>query len=152
MDIDEARKACTPQERAFAEAYVQSYNATDAAIKAGFDGTREGAANKGSKLKRRETVRAYIDALTAEAAADAGISRNGLVARLARIVERCTSEETRIEHYGEGKECERPVYDAKSAIKAIEAIAHLLGYDTQEADAVDSIAIGFGAEIGDDGD
>lgn len=153
MTIDELAKQLTPQERRFAQEYLRDYNATEAAIRAGFQGTRPAAANKGSKLLRREPVREYIDALLDEQARSAGVSKSGIVARLLDITQRCMEAEPVMEWDSAAKEWKESgtyKFDARGAAKALEQLSRMLGYD-QDAEAPAPVEVtirGFAADDG----
>ena len=132
MTITELEKALKPEERAFAREYLADYNATAAVLRMGFDGTKPAAANKGSKLLRRPQVREYVDALLREQAESAGVTKDGLIAQLLEIKQRCMAAEPVMTWDAESKswvESGEYRFDAKGAAKAIEQMSKMLGYD-----------------------
>lgn len=149
-DIEALEKALKPKERAFAREYVKDFNATAAVLRAGYNQTRDAAAVTGSRMLRKEPVRAYVDALLREKAESAGASRESIIARLVDITQRCMSAEPVKEWDAAAKEwvdSGEYRFDSRGATKAIETLAKILGYDTPEGNSgSDTHEIGFEAE------
>lgn len=73
----------TDQQRAFADQYCGHFNATRAALDAGY--SPASAYAQASRLLKNVKVRAYIDARLSEAADAAGVSKARVLAELATI-------------------------------------------------------------------
>lgn len=155
-DIEALEKALKPKERAFCREYVADFNATAAVLRAGWNQTRPAAANTGSKLLRKEAVRAYVDALLREKAGSAGVSKDSVVTRLNDIAQRCMSAEPVMEWDPDAKtwkESGEYRFDSRGATKALETMSHILGYDVPGTpDAGDEFSIGFEDETSGNGD
>ena len=154
--LDELEQALSPKMRAFAHEYVKDFNATEAALRAGYGKTREAAAVTGSRLRRKPEVRALIDALLQDAASSAGATPQGVISRLLQITGRCMAAEPVQEwdptakawvNSGEYR------FDSRGATKALELLGKYLGMDDPEKSlaGTDSIRIGFDRESLDDG-
>lgn len=155
-DFKALQKALKPKERAFAEEYVKDFNATDAVLRAGYEQKRASAAVTGTRLLRKEPVRAYVDALLREKAEGAGASRESIVSRLVDITQRCMSAEPVKEWDPATKawvDSGEYRFDSRGATKALETLSKLLGYDSPEsAEQSKSYAIGFESELDDEDD
>lgn len=64
--------ALTPKQRAWADAWIETGNATEAAATAGYSGTREQLAVVGHGNRRKPNVMAYVDAVVEESIDIAG--------------------------------------------------------------------------------
>jgi len=151
-DIETLSKAIKPKERAFCEAYVVDFNATEAVLRAGYNQTRAAAAVTGTRLLRKEPVRAYVDALLREKAESAGASRESVIARLVDISQRCMSAEPVLEWDSDAKtwkESGEYRFDSNGAIKALATLAKVLGYnmpdqgDSQDTGGLEITVSGF---------
>lgn len=61
----------TDKQQRFATEYVRDYNATEAAIRAGYTENRRSAATIGARLLKNVDIRAYVNAISTEVVGDA---------------------------------------------------------------------------------
>lgn len=122
------------RERRFAEEYLVDLNGTQAAIRAGYKAGRNNAsaAVTASRLLRDERVQLYRSALIRESVEDMDISRDALVLKLLEIYRRCMAAEPVMQWDSGTKEWRESGvwnFDAKGAMKALEQLSKLLGFD-----------------------
>ena len=134
MSSAEIKKFMDEKECRFAEEYLKDLNGTQAAIRAGYKAGKDNAsaAVQASRLMRDERVRAYRSALTRESVEDMDISRDSIVLKLIEIYQRCMSAVPVLEWDSEAKEwIESGEYkfDVKGAIKALEQLTSILGFE-----------------------
>ena len=154
--IDALERALSPKKRNFAHEYVKDFNATEAALRAGYGKTRDAAAVTGSRLRRKPEVRELIDMLLRDAAACAGATPDGIITRLQQIAGRCMSAEPVQEWDSTAKQWVNSGeyrFDSRGALKALELMGRYLGMENQEQENALSgtINIEFGSGDGDDG-
>jgi phage terminase small subunit len=114
-------KALTPRQERFAQEYPQDWNATKAAIRAGY--SERAAHVTGNRLLRNDAVRAVISSITSEASQQARVSAVWVRACLRDIVERSMQAAPVLDAQGEPSGVYR--YDGAVANRALE----LLGRD-----------------------
>ena len=134
MSSTEIKEYMEEREIKFAIEYLVDGNATEAAIRAGYKPGRNNssAAVQGSRLKRDERVRALRAALIREKAEDKDLSRENIVLKLLEIYGRCMQKEPVMVWDRTGKEWVESgewTFDAKGAIRALEQIADLMGFE-----------------------
>ena len=79
-----ARKTPTGKQKLWAEYYAVSFNASDAAVKAGY-GTGNTAAVKGHENLHNPVVKEYLDNILAESRKELAISKEMIIADLMTI-------------------------------------------------------------------
>jgi phage terminase small subunit len=134
MSSADIRKYMDERERRFAEEYLKDFNATQAAIRAGYKAGKNNssAAVQASRLMRDERVRAYRSALIRESVEDMDISRNTVVLQLTEIFRRCMSAVPVLMWDSDKKEWVNSgewKFDAKGASKALEQLSKILGFE-----------------------
>lgn len=123
----ELAKALTRRERDFVREYLVDMNGTQAAIRTGYRETT--AASAASRMLRKESVRAYRDALLAEAFEDIGVTRHTIAAEVWAIFKKCTQKEPVLEWNSVAREWEPGgewQFNVKGALKALEMLNGLL--------------------------
>lgn len=130
----EIRAYLDDREIRFAEEYLVDLNGTQAAIRAGYKaGTNNAsAAVQASRLLHDARVRAYRSALIRESVDDMCLSRESLVLKLMEIYRRCmAAEPVMVWDSAEKAWKESGVwqFDAKGAMKALEQLGKLMGFE-----------------------
>jgi phage terminase small subunit len=128
--LEDLAKALTPKERAFAEAFVGEArsNATEAAAKAGYQGTKRSTlAVTGCQLLRKPNVRAYIDAILLARSA----SQAQVLAELTDVGLADFKHFLRIK-YGRDGEIVEAKLDPKAKVNALEILAKCHGMLTEK--------------------
>lgn len=123
----ELGRELNPQYRKFVQEWMVDMNATRAAIAAGYK--EKGAAQQASRLMRREDIRAYRDALMAEAFADLGVTRHSIASRVWEIYERCMQKKPVLTWSTADKawiESGIWQFDTKGALKALAMMLEML--------------------------
>ena len=134
MSSADIRKYMDEREIKFAEEYLKDLNGTQAAIRAGYKAGKDNssAAVTASRLMRDERVRAYRSALIRESVEDMDISRDSIVLKLMEIYQRCMSAVPVLEWDSEAKEWVESgeyKFDVKGAIKALEQLTSIFGFE-----------------------
>ena len=106
-----ARKTPTGKQKLWAEYYAVSFNASDAAVKAGY-GTGNTAAVKGHENLHNPVVKEYLDSILAESRKELAITKEQLIGDLMQI--KAKHQDT----------------DPRVAITAISEINKMLGHYT----------------------
>lgn len=114
--LAELKKACKGKRAKFCEEYVVDFQQEKAAIRAGVP--EAGAAVQASRFLREPEVLAYRDALIEMEAQAVGVSKNSLIVKADRILQRCMDEKL----------------DAKGAGKMLEILADLEGLRKQQVE------------------
>lgn len=134
MTACEVRAYLDDREAKFAEEYLVDLNGTQAAIRAGYKAGKDNAsaAVQASRLLHDERVRAYRSAMIRESVDDMCLSRESLVMKLMEIYQRCMAAEPVMTWDSSAREwVESGVwqFNAKGAMKALEMLSKLLGFD-----------------------
>ena len=134
MSSADIRKFMDERECRFAEEYLDCYNATDAAIRAGYSPGKNNAsaAVQGSRLKNDERVIAYRQALLHESVRDMDLTRDNIVKKLTVVLQRCMSAVPVMIWNSDSKEWENSgewKFDANGAIKALAQLSKILGIE-----------------------
>lgn len=121
----------TAKQKRFADEWLLSMNATDAAKKAGF--SKKTAESQGSRLLRNVKVKEYIEKRRKESEELLGFSKNTMLKDLLSAKDRCLQAIPVMEfvdgewvHNGEWK------FDSKGAIAAINQVCKMMGYNEPE--------------------
>ncbi len=114
--LAELKKACKGKRAKFVEELVIDFQKEKAAIRAGIP--EKGAAAQASRFLREPEVLAYRDALIEMEAQAIGVSKNSLIVKADRILQRCMEEKL----------------DAKGAGKILEILADLEGLRKQRTE------------------
>lgn len=110
----------SPKERAFCEAYVESYNAVDAYL-AAYDTNNISTAKANSyQVLKRQRVKDYISQLQKEAFERAMITPERVANKLADIAFAAKGDEN---------------YNATAQLKALDLLQKQMGLQTQKVDA-----------------
>lgn len=120
------------RERKFAEEFNACLNGTQAAIRAGYAaGTKNAtAAVTACRLLRDPRVKAYRVALIRESAEDMALTKDALALKLVDLYDRCTQAEPVMAYEnGEWVETGEWKFDSKGALRALEQLSKLFGYD-----------------------
>lgn len=134
MTASEIGQYLDDREKKFAIAYVKCGNATQAAIEAGYKPGRNGASAgvQGCRLLKREAVKAYRMALIREELNAKDLSKDSILLKLNEIISRCMQKEPVLEWDPDTKEkvpSGEWTFDSRGAVKAIEAINRMMGFD-----------------------
>lgn len=125
---EELRELLTPRQIAFVEAYIQSGDATEAAIMAGY--SRKTAASQGSRMLRNDKIAAYRRARIISLYDQAGVSPAWVGLRLVEIVERCMDGKPHLIWNSQTHAWEADgtwMFDAKNAVSALQTIGRSMG-------------------------
>lgn len=140
-----------PQYRKFVQEWMVDMNATRAAIAAGY--SEKSAAQTASRLMRREDIRRYRDAMTAEAFEDLGVTRHSIASRVWEIYERCMQKKPVLIWSTADKEwIESGVwqFDTKGALKALSMMLEMLPQmedEDEDGDSFEDMIGGGGREF-----
>ena len=80
-----AETPLNPRHEAFAREYIVDKNATAAAERAGYRGTRQGLAVTGSRLLKNPKIAARVESLLKDAGEAAGVSAKRIISELASV-------------------------------------------------------------------
>lgn len=122
----------TERELKFAQEFNVCLNGTQAAIRAGYAPGEKNAsaAVQACRLLRDPRVRAYRIALIRESAEDMALTKDALVLKLVDLYDRCTQAEPVLAYEnGEWVETGEWKFDSKGALRALEQLSKLFGYD-----------------------
>lgn len=100
--------------RRFAEEYLIDFNATQAAIRAGY--SPKSAAQQGSELLKNPKVRAYVDARMSELGRRTGITQERILRELARIA---FLDPTKLADMDTGRMLANAIEDDRAAIASV---------------------------------
>lgn len=116
----------TDQQRVFVQEYLTDFNATQAAIRAGY--SENSAHSCGPRLLGHAGVSRAIRAAVAERTQMLGIDANDILLRALKVYDMATKAEPVMKWNGEEMvETGEYVFDSKGATKALELIGKLLG-------------------------
>lgn len=119
------------KERAFIDAYERTWNATEAALMAGYGkGNRRSGAVIGSRLLKKEHIRAAIEQRRREEYEALNISKETLTGKLATIMARCMEGTEHLSWNQESHQYEPDgtwMMDTKGALKAAELLGKSIG-------------------------
>jgi len=119
----------TQKQKLFAEYYIQSNNATDAATKAGY--SKKTACEIGFENLRKPHIAEYIQAYRDEIAKENKWTMEKLINEFVAVKEKCMQEEPVMKYdkeLGEYVETGEYVFKENGVIKALENIGKLLGH------------------------
>ena len=137
---DELGKRLLPKQRAWADRYLISGNATEAAIGAGY--AKSTAAVQGSKLKSTPKVAEYLAAREEQLFAELGVNEGWVGRRFVEIFNRCMDAAPHMVWDPDARDYVPDgtwVFDAKGAISALTALGKTLGM-FQPVDGVETAA------------
>ncbi len=123
----ELEKKLNQKQKTFCLAYVECYNATEAAKVAGY--SEKTARQQGSRLLTNVDITAYIRVLQIIAVEKSGLSPDFITQKRLEILNRCMVAEPVTEwDYTDQKYVETGeyVFDSKGALKALEALEKTL--------------------------
>jgi len=146
MSSGEIAKYLQERERKFAQAYVKCGNATQAAIEAGYRPGKKNAsaAVQGSRMLKDDCIKAYRMALIREELDSKDLSKESILLKLNKILDRCMEAVpvmTRDQETKEMIESGTWEFDSRGAVKAIEAINKMMGYDAPQKHEVKAAGI-----------
>ena len=134
MANKDPRTGLTEKEELFCRYWAETFNRTEAAVRAGYgkrrDGTinRSSAAVKGCKLYGRPEIRARCEEIAQDAANEAGATRLFIAQRAKEVVERCMQK---VPEYvwkdGELVQTENVTFNASGAVQALKLLADMQG-------------------------
>ena len=134
MTASDVRAYLDDREAKFAEEYLKDLNGTQAAIRAGYKPGKDNAsaAVQASRLMHDERVRAYRGALIRESVDDEVLSRESVVLKILEIYRRCMAAVPVMEWDGNAKAWKESgtwQFNARGAMKALEMLSKLLGFE-----------------------
>lgn len=134
MTASEVRAYLDDREAKFAEEYLKDLNGTQAAIRAGYKPGKDNAsaAVQASRLLHDERVRAYRSALIRESVDDECLSRESVVLKIIEIYRRCMAAVPVMEWDSNAKTWKESgtwQFNARGAMKALEMLSKLLGFE-----------------------
>ena len=137
------------RQRRFADEYIISGNATDAAIKAGY--SPKYANTNASKLLQNTTIKSYIDERLAQLASEKIATQEEVLTYLTSVMRGETQEQTLISIGELGQTITDIDVGAKDRIKAAELLGkrHRLWTDKVEADISGTVVFVNESEIPD---
>ncbi len=123
----------TAKQEAFCQEYLVDYNATQAALRAGYDSNN--LRKVGYTLKHTPAVRERIYELITERNQRLLIAEEYIIDTLVEVITRCTQAEP-IRTYDSQQKCWVPTgewkFDPANAIKAIDVLAKYIGMNAQK--------------------
>lgn len=121
MPKDENRKKLTDRQERFCREYIIDYNATDAAIRAGY--SKKTAYSIGSENLKKPELLARVRELQTEQAERLCINADWVVMQLVEVYNRCMQHKPVYEwHNGKLEETGEYAFDSKGALNALEMI------------------------------
>ena len=137
------------RQRRFADEYIISGNATDAAIKAGY--SSKYANTNASKLLQNTTIKSYIDERLAQFASEKIATQEEVLTYLTSVMRGETQEQTLISIGELGQTITDIDVGAKDRIKAAELLGkrHRLWTDKVEADVSGTVVFANESDIPD---
>lgn len=121
MPKDEKRKKLTGRQERFCREYIIDYNATDAAIRAGY--SKKTAYSIGSENLKKPELLARVRELQAEQAERLCITADWVVMQLVEVYNRCMQHKPVYEwRNGELEETGEYAFNSKGALNALEMI------------------------------
>ena len=121
MPKDENRKKLTDRQERFCREYIIDYNATDAAIRAGY--SEKTARSIGSENLTKPDILARVRELQTEQAERLCINADWVVMQLVEVYNRCMQHKPVFEwHNGKLEETGEYAFDSKGALNALEMI------------------------------
>ena len=127
-EADALGRKLNPRQRTWAENYLLTGNATEAAIAAGY--AAKNAAVQGSKLKSTPKIAEYLAARENQLFTEMGINEGWVGRRFAEVYDRCMAATPRMVWDSDAREYVPDgtwVFDAKGAISALTALGKTLG-------------------------
>jgi len=127
-EADALRRLLNPKQRLWAEKYLLTGNATEAAIAAGY--AAKNATVQGSKLKSTPKIAEYLAARETQLFAEMGVNEGWVGRRFAEIYARCMDATPHMVWDSDAREYVPDgtwVFDAKGAISALTALGKTLG-------------------------
>ena len=142
-------KELTIKQKRFADEYIISGNATDAAIKAGY--SSKYANTNASKLLQNTTIKSYIDERLAQLASEKIATQEEVLTYLTSVMRGETQEQTLISVGELGQTITDIDVGAKDRIKAAELLGkrHRLWTDKVEADVSGTVVFANESDIPD---
>lgn len=139
----------TLKQQRFADEYIISGNATDAAIKAGY--SSKYANTNASKLLQNTTIKSYIDERLAQLASEKIATQEEVLTYLTSVMRGETQEQTLISIGELGQTITDIDVGAKDRIKAAELLGkrHRLWTDKVEADVSGTVVFANESDIPD---
>ena len=132
--MEKADVQLTGKEQHFCENYILTYNATAAAIRAGYP--EKSAAKKGSLLMKRPEIRAYILQLQKERRERLSIQGDFVLAETLDLLKKCKADVPVLAwDYKEHKMVPTGEYqvDSKGAAKCLELLAKMVGFGEEKS-------------------
>ena len=121
MPKDENRKKLTDRQERFCREYIIDYNATDAAIRAGY--SKKTAYSIGSENLKKPELLARVRELQTEQAERLCVNADWVVMQLVEVYKRCMQHKPVYEwRDGELVETGEYAFDSKGALNALEMI------------------------------
>lgn len=123
----------TPQQELFCYEYTVDYNATNAAIRAGY--SKKTAAAQGSRLLKDVNIITRVRAIQSERVEKIALTADAVVLKLLDVYDRCmTAVPVTQWDYNEHKYVETGEYnfDSKGALRALELLGKHLSMFTQK--------------------
>ena len=133
MPKDENRKKLTDRQERFCLEYIIDYNATDAAIRAGY--SKKTAYSIGSENLKKPELLARVRELQTEQAERLCINADWVVMQLVEVYNRCMQHKPVYEwHNGKLEETGEYAFDSKGALNALEMIGkHLAMFNNDKS-------------------
>lgn len=143
------QKKLTPKQQAFAEHYIETGNATEAAVKAGY--SKKYANTNASKLLQNTTIKSYIDEKLSEMSSERIASATEVLETLTAII-RGESRSAVLRGLGEGYQeiDEKMPPTTTERIRAAELLGKRYKLFTEKAEVEVSGAVEFIDDIGSD--
>ncbi len=139
----------TPKQKAFADYYIISLNATDAAKKAGY--SKKTAHVIGAENLQKPAIRLYIDEIMDKREKKRHMDRDRVLELLSLEAEGLTDEEVIVTYPGKGEYVvAKKKISARERLKALELLGkrHALFTDRVEANVNSDIIVRWGDEDG----
>lgn len=134
MSKKDPRTGLTNQEELFCRYYAETYNLTEAAVRAGYGKRKDGSSNRasaavqGCKLYKRPEVSARCIEITSDAANESGATKYYIAQRTKEVVERCMQKMPQYVWCGDHLEkTDNTVFNANGAIRALKLLADMQG-------------------------
>jgi len=137
---DELGRKLLPKQRQWADKYLLTGNATEAAIAAGY--ARSTAAVQGSKLRSTPKIAEYLAARQNQLFAELGVNEGWVGRRFVEVYDRCMQATPHMVWDSDARDYVPDgtwVFDAKGAISALTALGKTLGM-FQPAEGVETTA------------
>ena len=123
----------TDKMKRFCDEYLIDFNATQAAIRAGY--SEKTAKVIGAENLSKPSIKEYLDKKRAKLEEKSEISQEWVLKQYQRVYDKCMQDEAVLDH--EGNETGEYKFQSSSAVKSLDSIRDTLGYKAKEKKEVD---------------